>query len=265
MNQKTNKTFIAFVLAAVLSIALAVFLRSSGAFGTNAVWKISNEGKWLFPLVTVAAIVDSVNPCAFSILLLTIAFLFSAGKARAGILKIGGTYILGLYVTYLLIGLGILKALMLFGVPHFMSKVGATILILFGLTELVGARFPSFPLKLKIPSVAHRPIAGLMQKATYPAAFGMGLLVGVCEFPCTGGPYLLVLGLLHDTATFAKGLSYLLYYNFVFVLPLIMILGVASNQRLLEKVQSWRKENLREAKLWTGAAMVGLGALMFFL
>src|SRR3989344_1019557 len=50
----------------------------------------SGGGKFLFPLVVASAIVNSVHPCAFSILLVTIAFLFSVGQLRAGILKIGG-------------------------------------------------------------------------------------------------------------------------------------------------------------------------------
>lgn len=39
---------------------------------------------------------------------ITIAFLFSLGAVRAKIMKIGGAYIAGIFVVYLLIGLGIL-------------------------------------------------------------------------------------------------------------------------------------------------------------
>ncbi|MBI2037129.1 MAG: hypothetical protein HYT14_02100, partial [Candidatus Liptonbacteria bacterium] len=82
-------------LGAVLfgAIALLLFGGSSAAF----VWKISNGGTWLLPLVIVAALLDSINPCAFSILLLTVAFLFSLGRARGEILAIGGIYLLGIF------------------------------------------------------------------------------------------------------------------------------------------------------------------------
>src|SRR3972149_6844283 len=86
-----------------LLIAIAVLLVGSvivfkaGNIGTTALWNWSNEGKWLLPLVVVAALIDSINPCAFSILILTIAFLFSVGKLRSSVLEIGSAYILGIF------------------------------------------------------------------------------------------------------------------------------------------------------------------------
>src|SRR3989344_1317270 len=80
-----------------------VLLFKFGNFGTRALWSLSNEGKWLLPLVGVSALIDSINPCAFSILILTIAFLFSIGKMRTNILKIGGSYIAGIFFVYMLI------------------------------------------------------------------------------------------------------------------------------------------------------------------
>ncbi|HEY4484422.1 MAG TPA: cytochrome c biogenesis protein CcdA [Candidatus Paceibacterota bacterium] len=252
----------------LIAVAIAIFgtvgFLQSGNFGTSALWKISNEGKWLLPLVSIAALIDSINPCAFSILLLTIAFLFSLGKMRSGILKIGFFYISGLFVVYVLIGLGILQALHIFNTPHFMAKLGAVLLILFGLINLIGHYFPRFPIKLKIPDAVHSKIARLMEASSLPTAFFLGILVGLCEFPCTGGPYLLVLGLLHDQATYLKGLGYLLIYNLIFILPLALILLIASEQSLLDKVQKWRKENFGSMKLWSSLAMIGLGIIILF-
>ncbi|MBI3916044.1 MAG: hypothetical protein HY322_03440 [Betaproteobacteria bacterium] len=69
-----------------------------GNIGTSALWNVSNEGRWLLPLVGVAALIDSINPCAFSILILTIAFLFSLGRLRSSVLEIGSFYILGIFL-----------------------------------------------------------------------------------------------------------------------------------------------------------------------
>lgn len=63
------------------------------------------------PIVTIAALLDSINPCAISVLLLTIAFLISLRKNRRDILLIAGVYILGIFLIYILIGLGVLSAL----------------------------------------------------------------------------------------------------------------------------------------------------------
>ena len=256
-----KKLYILIAVAIVIFGTVGFF--QMGNFGTAALWTISNEGKWLLPLVSIAALIDSINPCAFSILLLTIAFLFSLGKMRSGILKIGSFYIFGLFSVYVLIGLGILQALHIFNTPHFMAKLGAALLILFGLINLAGHYFPKFPVKLKIPDAVHNKIARLMEASSLPTAFFLGALVGLCEFPCTGGPYLLVLGLLHDQATYLKGLGYLLIYNLIFILPLALILLIASEQSLLDKVQKWRKENTGSMKLWSSIAMIGLGIIIF--
>src|SRR3989338_6836387 len=259
-----SKKFIIFAGLALAIIALAIGLKTSN-FSTGLIWQISNEGKWLLPLVVVASLIDSINPCAFSVLLLTIAFLFSLGKLREKILTIGSFYILGLLAVYLAIGLGILQVLHLFNTPHFMAKLGASLLIVLGLINLIGHFWPNFPIKLKISAKFHRPMAQLMEKGSLPAAFALGALVGLCEFPCTGGPYLMVLGLLHDQATYLRGLAYLIFYNLIFILPLVIILILASEKTLLEKVDDWRKTKTGKMKLYSGMAMIILGLLIFFL
>lgn len=259
-----DKKLAILIGVAVLLFGSVIFLKT-GNIGTTALWNLSGEGKWMLPLVGVSALIDSINPCAFGILLLTIAFLLSLQKTRSSILKIGGVYILGLFTVYILIGLGILQALHIFNTPHFMAKVGAVLLIALGGINLINEFFPAFPIKLRIPQAAHTKIASLMNKASLPAVFFLGALVGLCEFPCTGGPYLMVLGLLHDQGTYLTGVGYLLIYNLIFILPLVIILLIASDGALVAKVQAWKKSETKHMRLWGGIAMVILGLLIFFL
>ena len=250
-----------FLIAIAVVLTVLVFVLKSPV-GTKMVWNISSQGSWLLPLVGVSALIDSINPCAFSILLLTIAFLFSIGKLRTSILKIGIFYILGIFIVYLLIGLGITQTLHIFNTPHFMARLGAILLIILGMIGLINEFFPAFPIKFRIPHAAHRKMAELMEKASLPTAFGLGVLVGICEFPCTGGPYLMVLGLLHDNLTYLSGAGYLLLYNLIFVLPLIVILLIASNKNMLEKVKNWQMKERNQMRLIAGIAMIGLGILI---
>ena len=101
-----------------------------------------------------------------------------------------------------------------------------------------------------------------MKQASLPAAFMLGALVGVCEFPCTGGPYLMVLGLLHYQGTYLRGLGYLLVYNLIFVLPLVAVLLIASQPSLLAKVQNWKKQNTGNLRYAGGILMILLGLAM---
>lgn len=251
-----------FVGLSVLTVgALFVFFRFT-PLGAAAVWAISANGQWLLPVVVVASLLDSINPCAVSILLLTVAFLVSLGKLRGRILSLGAAYIVGIFAVYMLIGLGIFQVLHLFNTPHFMAKVGTGVLLVVGVLHIINEFWPAFPIKFRLPGATHRRMATLMNKASLPAAVALGALVGLCEFPCTGGPYLMVLGLLHDQRTYFSGFSYLLLYNLIFILPLGLILLLASEEGLLAKVQDWKKREIGRLRLWSGVAMIILGLLI---
>jgi len=254
---------LAILITASLSLFALVYIFRLENIGTTALWNLSEGGTWLLPLVAVAALIDSINPCAFSILLLTVAFLLSIGKLRSSVLSIGSAYIFGIFLVYLLIGLGLLQTLHIFDTPHFMAKVGASLLLLLGAINIANELFPRFPIKLAIPHVAHHRIALLMEKASVPTAVALGVLVGLCEFPCTGGPYLMVLGLLHDNVTYYTGVSYLFLYNLIFILPLVLILLIASDKALLAKVQAWQQSERKAMRWGGGIAMMALGALVF--
>lgn len=261
---KTNRKLIIFIVAIFLFFGFITFLKFS-PLGSSFFWKISNGGKWLLPFVFISSLIDSVNPCAFSILIITVAFLASLGKNRAHILKIGSVYILGIFVVYILIGLSILKALYLFNMSHFMAKVGAVLMISLGGISLINKYFPSFPIKLVALPHIHGKIAWLLEKSSIPAVFILGGLVGLFEFPCTGGAYLMILGLLYDKITYLNGIGYLLFYNIIFILPLIIILLIASNKSLLEKIQQWKKEKVHDIHFYGGIIMIAFGILIFML
>jgi len=254
------------VITSILFLAILVIVVLKNSSGTSElIYSLSRGGTWLLPLVVFSSILDSVHPCSFSILLITIAFLFGMQMTRGKILKIGGTYIAGIFVAYFLIGLGLLKVLHLFSVPHFMGKVGATLLILFGIINLINHFIPRFPLKLKIPAVAHSKMASLMEKSSIPAAFGLGLLVGLCQFPCMGGPYLMIIGLLHDKMTYFAGFGYLLLYNLILIIPLVVVLWISADKNVVSKVQDWKKNNMSGVHLWAGLVMILIGILVLFI
>jgi cytochrome c biogenesis protein CcdA len=246
----------------VAAFILAVLILKWSPATSAIIWNASAGGAWLLPLVLISSLLDSVHPCSFSILLITIAFLFSLQMTREKILQIGGVYIAGIFAAYLLIGLGLLKVLHLFNTPHFMGKLGASILIIFGVINLLNRFFPNMPLKLKMPSMVHGPMAKLMEKTSILAAFGLGALVGICQFPCMGGPYLMVIGLLRDSQTYLAGFWYLLLYNLVLIVPLVLVLWFSADKTVVDKMQEWKRDNLQRVRLIAGIIMILLGALI---
>src|SRR3990167_9272040 len=180
------KSLIAWLVILIVFFA-AVFWLKNMPQASSLIWNLSQGGAWLFPLVSVAALIDSINPCAFSVLLLTIAFLFSLGMLRSSIFKIGTAYILGLFLAYLLIGLGLLQALHIFNIPHFMGKLGAVLLIARGLLNLLKEIFPKFPISLATPQPPHPPGSRLAAKPSVPPPLVLGAFVGLGESPSTTG------------------------------------------------------------------------------
>jgi len=91
----------------------------------------------------------------------------------------------------------------------------------------------------------------------------MGVLVGLYEFPCTGGPYLTILGLLHDKASFIQGFFYLIYYNLIFVLPLVIILIISSRKDLFDRFQAFKSKKFAKYRFVDSLIMIGLGLIIW--
>jgi cytochrome c biogenesis protein CcdA len=108
-------------------------------------------------------------------------------------------------------------------------------------------------------------MARLMEQTSLVAAFLLGALVGICQFPCMGGPYLMVIGLLRDQVTFASGFWYLVLYNMILIIPLALVLWFSADKSVVDKLQEWKLDNLARVRLIAGILMIALGALILFI
>src|SRR3989344_9098049 len=59
-------------------------------------------------IVIAAALADSINPCVFGVLIFLLAYMTAVFKSKKKMLLAGFIYITTVYLTYFLIGLGIL-------------------------------------------------------------------------------------------------------------------------------------------------------------
>lgn len=216
----------------------------------------------ILPLVITTAVVDSFNPCAFGVLLFFLALLFVLKRGRREIAKIGSVYVLMIFLTYVLIGLGILQAIIISDSPHFVAQIAAVLVIIIGLVAIKDYFFYGKWLSLGIPVSQTGRIKNWMNRATIPSAIVLGFLVGLCEFPCSGGIYVGIISMLAISTTFSEGLLYLIIYNIFFVLPLIIILLASSNKRILAKIEKKEKTHKKYMKLANGLMMIILGILL---
>lgn len=218
------------------------------------------QEKSLLPIVLSTGFVDGLNPCAFAVLLFFIAFLYSIKRSTKQIWLMGGVYILGIYLIYLSVGLGLFQAINVSSQPHFIAKVAAWLIIVLGILAIVQRVFPNLPFKFRLPSFSKLAIKEWLTKATLPASFIAGVIVGLCTFPCSGGIYVAVVSMLTTQSTFTKGLGYLIMYNIMFVVPLVIILIAVGNKKSTTYIEVWQKEKAHLFTLISGIVMVLLGA-----
>ena len=224
------------------------------------------------PTVLVAGVVDGINPCAFTVLLLFITALLtsvqvgaqSVNAIRMRILARGGIYIAAIFVTYLALGVGLLQTIGLFTRQHLPARLGALFAILFGLWMLKDFFLPNWGWRLQAPGKVGALAHGAAQKATVPALIVGGFLIGLCTVPCSGAVYLGVLSLLALQPSALLGYTFLVLYNLVFVLPLIVILVAASARPTLNRLAHWNIHHKEWVRLVLGGGVVVMGLIILY-
>jgi cytochrome c biogenesis protein CcdA len=220
----------------------------------------------LFATITGAALVDSINPCAIAVLLILLTALLAVGERRRA-LRAGLAFILSVYIVYFLFGLGIFSALQLGGVSYYFYLLVGWLAIIVGVLNVKDYFwYGAGGFVTEIPMSWRPRLKALLQNVTSPAgAFLIGFAVCLFELPCTGGPYFFALGLLAEQVSFQTLMPLLLYYNLLFVAPLIVLtIAVYRGLASVEKAEEFRQRKIRLLHLAAGLVMIALGVVTLF-
>jgi len=217
------------------------------------------------PLLVGAAVVDSINPCAFGVLVFLLAYLVKTFKKPERMLAHGLVYVSAVFLTYLAAGLilmPILGSLRRFGIALYL--IIGVIIILAGLIEIKDYFWYGKWFSLSIrPSDAQRIelyVKRISKKLS--TAFGLGVFVALVELPCTGAVYLAVLALMSLSGVTIGNVSFLVIYNVLFVLPLLVIIFLMYKGVSAQRFHQWREHNKGLMRLVTGLVLVGMGIWM---
>ena len=223
------------------------------------------------PIIIGAALVDSINPCVFGVLIFLIAFMTKVYKKPSRMLLGGAIYTSVVYGAYFLLGLGILKFTVSFGLSLIVYWIAALIAIGAGLLEIKDFFWYGKGLTLQLlPGAAERlreytrKIERLQEHNgwfTYVAAGLLGVFVVLVELPCTGAPYLAILAIIGQE-NYTHGIPLLLLYNFIFILPLLAIIGISYFGKSSKALEQWRKKHRGVMRLVIGLFLIALGILM---
>ncbi|MBI4114719.1 MAG: hypothetical protein HY445_02655 [Candidatus Niyogibacteria bacterium] len=220
-----------------------------------------------------AALLDSINPCVIGVLVFLIAFMTRVFKNRNRMLIGSLLYALVVYASYLVIGLGILRFTLSIDAATTFYWIVALIAIFAGFLEIKDFFWYGKGFSLQIIPGASARIKSYTQwiERLESRHFGillltmvvLGIFVVLVELPCTGAPYLAVLGLLSQGA-YAQALPLLLLYNFVFIIPLLIIIGIAYFGTSSERLEAWRQAHKGLMRLVVGVFLIVLGFYMIY-
>jgi len=192
-----------------------------------------------FTLLTVlgAGLLDGVNPCAFTTIIFFISYLALMGRKGREVLLVGASFIAAVFLTYLLVGLGVLGFVQSLGAIKFFSRVIyllaallCFLLVALSLYDLYKIRQGRIEdMSLKLPQALQRRVHQTIRERRkmsgfISATFVTGFFVSLLELACTGQVYL-------PTIIFVTGVpelrghavAYLVLYNLMFILPLVII------------------------------------------
>jgi len=220
--------------------------------------------------ITTLALVNSANPCQIAMLILAlITILTQNPEKRKKVLFVGFMFTFGVFIGYLFYSIVLIQLFQTFATTLkensiYLRNGFATLAMIIGALKIKdyfmyqpGNLGSEMPMRL-------RPRAKIIiQKITSPlGAFFVGLIITLFLAPCTMAPLLVA------TETLSKlglmgAIPWLLYFNFIAILPLLIItffiyIGFAT----AENVAQWKEKNIKKLHLIAGILFFLIGLIM---
>ncbi len=224
------------------------------------------------PIFTfLVAIVDGFNPCNLFVLTLLLSLLLTESHSKKKIFAVGYTFIAVVYTFYFFFMAAWLNIFKYIG---FITPLRITIAAIAIIAGLINCKEYYFyrkgitlmvqdknvgPLKQRINKVADM-IKNSPTSALIFASAGLAVFASLVELPCTAGFPIIYTGIL--TGLSLNGITYYLYlmlYNLIYVLPLLVVITVLGFTFKGKQIQ---KETMALIKFIGGAIMLILGLVL---
>ncbi|MDD4381862.1 MAG: cytochrome c biogenesis protein [Candidatus Dojkabacteria bacterium] len=232
--------------------------------------EVQDTGKISILQVIGLAITDSINPCALTVLLMMLlAIATYHPKKKSQVLLAGLMFILSVFIIYMLYGILVIKAAQLLSSINIFRGIASVYLnIVLGIFALILAvlelkdffKYKPGSLGTEMPMKWREKVQKIVAKISSPlGALGLGAFVTVFLLPCTAGPVLILGGML-SFRDLLSNIPILLLYNFIFVLPMIVVVFLVSlGKKKVEDISNWKEKNIRIIHLIIGLIFLTLG------
>ena len=224
-----------------------------------------------------AGLLDGINPCAFTTIIFLLSMLTYLGKNKRQLAVVGLGFTASVFVTYFLLGLGAFGAIKTLSSDSGIARglaygVAALAFILAAWSVVDVVRYVrSHDVKkitLGLPNVVkaqiHKVIrSGLKTRGLLVGAVVVGFLVALLESLCTGQVYLpTIVFVARSSQMRPDAIAYLLFYNLMFILPLVVVFVVAYCGVSSDRLGRLMRGNLAVIKLSMALLFVALGVLV---
>jgi hypothetical protein len=233
--------------------------------------------KWSLSAVLVAGLIDGINPCAFATIIFLVSYLTFMGKKGREILVYGIIFTSGVFIAYLLAGMGLMAFLhQLRSFPliskgvYLLIAVFALVLGIISLYDyILFRRGQVAKWKLQLPMGMKKKIHGIIReqskfKGGLLATFGAGFVIAICTVICTAQVYLPTIGFIMRIPELRTNAIFnLLLYNIMFIVPLVGVFVLTFFGVTSEKMALVTKKYTGTVKLLTAVLFLALAGLLF--
>jgi thiol-disulfide isomerase/thioredoxin len=235
--------------------------------------------RWSLSAVLIAGFIDGINPCAFATIIFLVSYLTFAGKKSREILLYGTIFTSGVFIAYLLVGLGLMTFLHQLTAFPFISKGVYLFIAFFALTlgiislydYVLFTKGKVAKWKLQLPTGLKKKIHEIIReearvKGGLLATFGAGFIISVCTVICTGQVYLPTIGFVMSIPELKKHAIFnLILYNIMYIVPLVGVFVLTFFGVNSEKMALVTKKYTGTVKLLTAILFLALAGLLFLM
>jgi cytochrome c biogenesis protein CcdA len=237
---------------------------------------IDRPANWTVLTVLGAGLIDGLNPCAFATLVFFISYLAFTGRRGRDILFVGAAFALGVFLTYLLVGVGLLKVVQSLSFftalgrwVYFLTALLCVVLATLTFRDYLKARKgETSEMTLKLPLSLRRQINKVIRESAQTRAFVIvafftGFVVSLIELACTGQVYLpTIVYVLSVPELAARAYLFLVLYCLAFILPLIVVFALSYFGTTSEQLGQFVNRHTSTIKFITGVVFIGLALWM---
>ncbi len=228
--------------------------------------------------VLIAGLIDGLNPCAFATIVFLVSYLAFLGKQSREILTYGIIFTFGVFIAYIIAGVGLMAGFRQLSAFPLVTKGIYLVIGLFAIVlgiisfydYILFRRGEISKMKLQLPMALKKKIHGIIRvqtrspKAGFLGTFALGFIIAATEVVCTGQVYLPTIGYIMTVPELrAYAFLNLIFYNIMFIIPLVGVFVAAYLGISSEKMAFTTKKHTGKVKLLTAILFIGLGVFLF--